>query len=134
MDRLVDRMRVTSDTVALEVAPIVVRRAAMPAIVIRVLPVDGAARTPFLGARVILVLNDLARKPHHELELLTRTFNLTTAEARLAGLIASGASLAEAAITLGIARETVRNQVKAIFLKTDTHRQSELVGRLVRLE
>ena len=33
----------------------------------------------------------------------------------------------------GIARVTVRNQIKAIFAKTGTHRQSELVALLSRL-
>jgi DNA-binding CsgD family transcriptional regulator len=34
---------------------------------------------------------------------------------------------------LRISKETVRDQLKAIFLKTDTHRQSQLVALLVQL-
>jgi len=134
LDRLVDRLRNTSDSVALEVAPIVVQRAKLPTVIIRVLPVDGAARNPFLGARAILILSDGARKRLPELEILKRAFDLTMAEARLARLIASGASLEQAAAAIGVARETVRNQLKAIFIKSDTHRQSELVALLARLE
>jgi DNA-binding CsgD family transcriptional regulator len=39
----------------------------------------------------------------------------------------------EAARTLGIARETARNQLKAVLAKTGTHRQSELVAMISRL-
>jgi DNA-binding CsgD family transcriptional regulator len=34
---------------------------------------------------------------------------------------------------LGISKITARNQLKTIFSKTDTHRQSELVALLARL-
>jgi DNA-binding CsgD family transcriptional regulator len=33
---------------------------------------------------------------------------------------------------LGVARETARNQLKSVFQKTDTHRQSHLVSLLAR--
>ena len=134
IERLGERLRASSDTTALTVPPIIVRRRALPPVIIQVLPVDGAARSPFLGARAILVLNDLAREQRPELELLRRTFNLTAAEARLARLMASGVSPEQAATTIGVARETVRNQLKAIFAKTGTRRQSELVALLSRLE
>jgi DNA-binding CsgD family transcriptional regulator len=51
----------------------------------------------------------------------------------LAALIASGLLLEDAAQKLEIARETARNQLKAIFAKTGTHRQSELVGLVMRM-
>lgn len=134
IDRLGDRLRASSDTMALTVPPIIVRRRALPPVIIQVLPVDGAARSPFLGARAILVLNDLAREQRPELELLRQLFNVTAAEARLARLMASGVSPEQAAEMIGVARETVRNQLKAIFAKTGTHRQSELVALLSRLD
>lgn len=134
IERLGDRLRISSDTMALTVSPIIVRRRALPPLIIQVLPVDGAARSPFLGARAILVLNDLAREQRPELELLKQLFNVTAAEARLARLIASGVSPEQAAERIGVARETVRNQLKAIFAKTGTHRQSELVALLSRLD
>jgi DNA-binding CsgD family transcriptional regulator len=134
IDRLGDRLRITSDTVALTVAPIMVRRKVLPPVIIQVLPVDGAARSPFLGARAILVLNDLARERRPELALLRQLFDFTAAEARLARLIAGGVSPEQAAETIGVVRETVRNQLKAIFAKTGTHRQSELVALLARLD
>jgi DNA-binding CsgD family transcriptional regulator len=58
---------------------------------------------------------------------------LRPAEAKLAALIASGISLEAAAERLGVARDTARNQLKAVFTKTDTHRQAELVALLARV-
>lgn len=133
LDAFIDQMRNTPDTSALCVSPIAVRRRTKPPLVIRFLPVDGAARTPFLGARALLLLTDLGRKPHPRSEILAVTFGLSPAEARLASIIAAGLSTEQAAEELGIARETARNQLKAVFAKTDTHRQSELVALLSRL-
>jgi DNA-binding CsgD family transcriptional regulator len=59
---------------------------------------------------------------------------LTPSEARLACIIARGAPPAVAARELKIARETARNQLKSVFAKTDTHRQSELVALLLRVQ
>ena len=55
-------------------------------------------------------------------------FGLTAAEAKLASLIASGPALDNIAGQLGIARETARNQLKAVFAKTETHRQGEPIA------
>ena len=55
---------------------------------------------------------------------------MTGAEAKLASLLVSGMVLQEIARQLGIARETARNQLKAVFAKTETHRQGELVALL----
>ena len=38
-----------------------------------------------------------------------------------------------AARELTITRETARNQLKSVFAKTDTHRQSELVALLMQV-
>jgi len=60
-----------------------------------------------------------------------RTFyDLTPAEAEIVALLVDGASLEEAAKRRGVAVNTVRSQLKAVFAKTDTRRQGELV-RLV---
>ncbi len=47
--------------------------------------------------------------------------------------MATGVSPEQAGEELGIARETARNQLKAIFAKTATHRQGELIALLSRL-
>jgi DNA-binding CsgD family transcriptional regulator len=61
---------------------------------------------------------------------LQRLFGLTTAEAILANAVASGRSLNAHAQDRGIAISTVRTQLRALFAKTETHRQGELVARL----
>lgn len=62
--------------------------------------------------------------------MLGALFGLTSAEAKLTRLLAQGVTLAKAATRLGVRRETVRSRVKAIFEKTNTHRQADLI-RLV---
>lgn len=57
-------------------------------------------------------------------------FGLSAAEIRLCELLINGHSLAEAAQLLGLSDGTVRQRVKAVFQKTGTHRQGELVARL----
>jgi DNA-binding CsgD family transcriptional regulator len=132
LDAFLSRMSVAPDSAALNVDPIAVRRTEQRPIVIRVLPIDGAASGPFLGARALLLLTELLPRPGPLPGILINAFGLTPAEARLASLIASGASLDEIPEQLGIARDTARNQLKAVFAKTNTHRQAELVALLSR--
>lgn len=67
------------------------------------------------------------------IELLAELFKLTPAESRLADLIVQGVSPEDCAGRLGVSINTVRSQLRALFCKTDTTRQSELVGLLTRL-
>lgn len=112
---------------------IVVRRHAAPPVVVRALPVPPAAASPFLGARTILTFDPVEPRHRPTEELLTATFGLTPAEARLAAALADGKRLDSAAEELGVARWAVRTQLKSVFAKTGTHRQSELVALLSRL-
>jgi DNA-binding CsgD family transcriptional regulator len=63
-------------------------------------------------------------------ELWCQAFQLTPAEARVAVYLASGAALKDYAEEFGVTYNTVRAQLRAIFEKTDTHRQAELVRLL----
>jgi DNA-binding CsgD family transcriptional regulator/PAS domain-containing protein len=128
-----DQMRTTLDLAALRVAPIPVRRSHKPPLLIRAMPVDPAARGAFLGARALLVFTDLGVQPVPDTVLLARTFGLTPAETRFASLVARGFSPQQAADELEVGYETVRCRLKALFDKTGTHRQSELVRLLARL-
>jgi DNA-binding CsgD family transcriptional regulator len=131
LQALFDRMRTTPDTTPLAAEPIVVRRRGQSPIVIRVLPIHGAARSPFLGARALLTFS--AEKKAGLDPSLVKAFGLTPAEARLAALIAEGRSPGEAAEKLGVAYSTARNQLKAVFAKTGAHRQSELAALLAQV-
>jgi DNA-binding CsgD family transcriptional regulator len=130
---LLDRLRVAPETAAMAAPPIMIRRESGRGVVARALPVSGAARGPFLGARALLILSDMGERRPACAKTLSRAFGLTPAEARLAVLIADGRSLDEAAGRIGIKSQTGRNQLKAIFAKTGTHRQAELVALLSRL-
>ncbi len=62
---------------------------------------------------------------------LQEYYNLTAAEARLALMLASGQSLTEISTTLNLSQNTVRNQLKSVFAKTETSRQAELVALIM---
>jgi DNA-binding CsgD family transcriptional regulator len=132
-DTFLQRLRTANECAALSVAPIVVRRLSKRPLLLRVLPVDGAARSPFVGASALLVFSDLHSEAGLCVNLLSQVFGLSPAEARLAAALADGLSPEQAARKLGIAKATVRSQLKGVFSKTETHRQSELVAVLSRL-
>lgn len=71
--------------------------------------------------------------PIPPLGLLQECFNLTQAESRLAQFIARAEPIEDAARALGIKLPTARSQLAAIFEKTATARQAELVALLSRL-
>jgi DNA-binding CsgD family transcriptional regulator len=84
----------------------------------------GAAPTPGQEPSCLLVI----REQDFDFGLaLARRYALTRAEARLVSHLAQGASLAQTADAMGISRETARTHLKAVFSKTDTKRQAELV-------
>ena len=75
------------------------------------------------GGRQMVVQDDQRRS----------IFGLTPTEARLAVSLAVGHSLEPIAHEHKISLATARNQLKAVFFKTNTHKQSELVALLLRL-
>lgn len=90
------------------------------------------ARCTFCNARVLLLLGP-PRRSGSESALLKSAFGLTAAEARLALELCSGTSLSEIAETFAIREGTARTQLKNVFSKTGTHRQSQLVALMIRL-
>jgi DNA-binding CsgD family transcriptional regulator len=128
LDTLFARLRTVPDTDAVPALPIIVRRRQRPAVVINMLPVEAAARGPFLGARAILTLKEAAPKTSPSIPTMMRLFGLTPAEARLAGLLVEGQSVSEIAEGLKLSRETLRNQLKVVFAKTGARRQGELIA------
>src|SRR5579872_5020237 len=96
-DTFIERLRTGTEGAALSTAPIVVRRSSKRPLLLRVLPVDGAARSPFLGARALLVFSDLHSEAGLNPKLLSHIFGLSPAEARLAAVLANGLSPEQAA-------------------------------------
>jgi DNA-binding CsgD family transcriptional regulator len=114
--------------------PVVVARREGRPIVVQVLPAAGLAGALGEGARAILLLTDLEAQPELPESRLVLLFGLTPAEARLAARLGTGATLEEAAEALQVSLGTARNQLKAVFAKTQTNRQAELIALLCRAE
>ena len=62
---------------------------------------------------------------------LSRVYGLTPVEGKVASALAAGQSLQDIADERGISIQTVRGHLKQVFSKTGTHRQGELVARLL---
>ncbi len=130
----IDQWRTLPRLNPLATDPIIVQRRDKMPVIVRIWPFDGAAHLPAQEVRALLTLNALGPKPGPPPAILAKTFRLTPAESKLACVIARGASPEIAAGELKISRETARNQLKSVFAKTDTHRQSELVALLLQVE
>lgn len=81
-------------------------------------------------AACIVLVHGLGLPVRLDPDGLRQQFGLTLAEARLTSELGAGEGLRTAASRLGIGYETARTQLKSIFLKTNTHRQTELVAKL----
>jgi DNA-binding CsgD family transcriptional regulator len=79
------------------------------------------------GTRVLLLIYDPEARPSIEPALLESLFKLTSSEAVIAARLAQGRSVAEIAAERRCSEDTVRTHLKALFRKTDTNRQAELV-------
>lgn len=96
-----------------------------------VTPLKAGSRFNQIHQRPLAVLALLESRPR--LALLAELFQLTPAECRLAELIAQGHSPERCAQLLAVSINTVRSQLRALFAKTNTKKQAELVGLLTRL-
>jgi DNA-binding CsgD family transcriptional regulator len=114
----------------LALEPVIVPRTDKLLVIVRIWPFEGPSHPPGQDVRALLTLNALGPRPGPPAAILAKTFRFTPSEAKLACIIARGAPPDIAAWELKISRETARNQLKSVFAKTDTHRQSELVALL----
>lgn len=67
-----------------------------------------------------------------EIESIRELLGLTPSEARLAILLANGHTLAEASLKVGVSKNTLRSQLKALFAKTGVCHQAPLVSLILR--
>jgi DNA-binding CsgD family transcriptional regulator/PAS domain-containing protein len=86
--------------------------------------------TALYDAVAVLFISDLDAHTLPRSEVLRALYALTHAEVELVELLCDGFSLEEAADRRGVTMNTARSQLKQVFVKTRTSRQSELV-RLV---
>jgi DNA-binding CsgD family transcriptional regulator len=112
---------------------VIIRDNGRQPVIINSLPLAPGRRNPLLSACAILTFVSLEPKRCPPVSLLIRVFSFTPAEARLAAALTNGMSIEQAAELLNVCCHTARHQLKAVFLKTNTHRQSQLVALLARL-
>jgi DNA-binding CsgD family transcriptional regulator len=98
-----------------------------------VLTPQGAMGTFGLRPVVMLLFYHPGSAPAIDSSLLFAVFGLTPAECRIATLLAEGLSLKQIAQVQGTQHDTVRKQLRAIYQKTATNRQPELMRLLLHL-
>ncbi|GEM_PF-1162194 len=83
--------------------------------------------TGIAGKGAVLFVSDPIEPVELSIETICRLYTLTPAEGRLALGLTNGHKLDDLAEEWGVSMHTVRSQLRQIFRKTDTSRQSELV-------
>lgn len=102
--------------------------------IVRAEPVNGPVPAAYSGAKGLIRIIDLDDTTEVPLlDVLQSVFRLTPAEAKVAQRIGCGDTPDEIAEQHNISPGTVREQLKAIFQKTHTRRQAQLVCLLARL-
>jgi DNA-binding CsgD family transcriptional regulator len=107
------------------------RKKVSSSLVVRVFPGPGLGCWACADNRAALVMlydHDLSLEVN--VNALCRLYGLTRGEAALAAILVRGKSVEDAADELFISPHTARTHLKRIFMKTDTHRQTELVVRI----
>lgn len=99
-------------------------------VMVRPGPPYGPVSAPLYRTATV-ILRDPARRLGLAGPDLEQLFGLSPAEAKLARLLADGLSMEETALQLGVSRNTVRSQLQAVFAKTGTNRQGDLVRLLL---
>jgi DNA-binding CsgD family transcriptional regulator len=102
-------------------------------LVLTPIPVNREGLFVLPGARMIVLISDLAAQALPNPRVLREAFELSDGEASVAIALLSGKSATEIAASLGLRVSTVRQTIKSLLAKTNTHRQAELVSLLSRL-
>jgi DNA-binding CsgD family transcriptional regulator len=101
-----------------------------PPYIVHIVPVRRAATEVFTNSSAVLIVTPVVPAEVPKAEVLQGLFDLTPAEARVARGIAECQSVEGIADQLGVSRETIRTQLKAVLAKTGTGRQVELAALL----
>ncbi|MEH6474629.1 MAG: hypothetical protein V7727_03020 [Sneathiella sp.] len=83
--------------------------------------------TGVAGKGAVLFVSDPVEPVELSIDAICNLYSLTPAEGRLALGLTNGFKLDDLAEEWGVSMHTVRSQLRQIFRKTDTSRQSELV-------
>ena len=104
------------------------------AMVVHLIPVRRSAHDIFGPAMGILVATPLGSSQSLPDDLLSGLFDLSPAEIRAVNGLLGGKTIDNLAVEFGLSRETIRSQMKAVFAKTGTARQSDLVSLLANVK
>lgn len=108
------------------------RKRARTSLIVRVAPTPGLnCLRDGQGRTAMLMLFDQDIELEVNTSLLVKLYGLTRGEATLAASLMRGNSIEEAAKELFISPHTARTHLKRVFMKTNTHRQTELVIRAI---
>lgn len=113
----------------------IARRTGLRSYAVLVSPISSWAAITFALPRAgaIVMINDPEAEPMVPVEPLQRLYGLTAAEARLVAALAAGRRIEDAAKAFKISCETARTQLRQIFAKTGTTRQTDLVSTVLAL-
>jgi hypothetical protein len=92
----------------------------------------GAAQDVFAQAATIVLVTPVVPSEAPTAKVLQGLFE-PGASARVAGSIGEGRTVDAIATALGLSRETIRSQLKALLSKPDASRRLELVGLLTSI-
>jgi DNA-binding CsgD family transcriptional regulator len=107
------------------------RKAAHSALIVRVVPGPGLDCWPGTDNRsALMTMYDQDTGVRVDEAVLSQLYGLTRGEAALAAHLLQGKAIEQAAAELFISPHTARTHLKRIFMKTDTHRRTELVVRM----
>ena len=116
------------------IEPVVISRNGFPWLLLDSIPLTSMGVDVFGAYGSLLIISDLTQSQVSGAKLLSMAFGLTWAEARLVDALCKGNDLNSAAVKIGVARQTLRSQLKAIFHKTGCSRQADLVALAGRIK
>lgn len=107
--------------------PVVIPREGRRPLLVRSYCLKGIGPEFFGAARAIVQITDLDAEYLASGELLKQMFSLTDRETLLAQRLVKGSRLPAIALELHVSHETIRSHLRAVFAKTGTKSQNELL-------
>jgi DNA-binding CsgD family transcriptional regulator len=111
-----------------------IARQGLPPISVSVVPLNRRNVTSNEGAsrKVLVLLSDPAYQVPADPYLLAKMFDFTNGEALIALRVIEGEDVGQIARELHLSGHTVRNHLKSLYSKTNTHKHCELLQVLLR--
>ncbi|QDB99246.1 MULTISPECIES: helix-turn-helix transcriptional regulator [Phyllobacteriaceae] len=100
------------------------------AAILHLVPIRRMAHDVFARTVALAIVTPLVPAPAPHADILGGLFDLSPAEDRVARALLGGMSVQDCAVAFRVSQETVRAQLKSIFAKTATSRQTELLQLL----